>query len=534
MILDRIDQWFAAVERFGGSLARSKRLAVAICGLLVLLVRLVELPRMPVPVPRILDEFSYLLANDTFSSGRLTNPQHPLWTRFESIHILQSPTYMSMYPPAQGLFLALGQKLTGVPWTGVLLSVSLACAAMCWMLQGWLPPGWALFGGLLIAMRIGPFSYWMNTYYGGGVAMLGGALVFGALPRVMRRANLRDALLLALGLAIVANSRPYEGVIAAIPVAAALALWLFRGRGDARARWLGVAVPIVCVLAVTGVWMGYYNWRVTGDPFLFPQVLDRQTYAVAPYFMWESERPEPVYRHEILRRYYVTWEGRFQSSDEQVLLEGWLSSIGERFLNVWRIFLGGVLSVPLVLAPYALLDRRMRFWAWSAPVFLVGLGLARFTQAHYVAPMMGGIYVVSMQAMRHLRYREPGVRSTGLWIVRAVAVIAVGAFVHKFAIAETGMNYQWQFDRAQLQERLERMPGKQLVMVRYGAKHFLDQEWVYNRADIDRAKVVWAREMVNAADNADLQAYFHDRACWILEPDVDQSRLTPCSPLRTP
>jgi hypothetical protein len=57
---------------------------------------------------------------------------------------------------------------------------------------------------------------------------------------------------------------------------------------------------------------------------------------------------------------------------------------------------------------------------------------------------------------------------------------------------------------------------------------------VYNRADIDHAKVVWAREMPHAADNVDLHAYFHDRTCWILEPDVDQLKLSPCPPLAAP
>ena len=500
-------------------LARRKTLSLIFVALLVLLVRAALIPLLGIPSPRWDDEFSYILAAKTFASGRLTNPTPPMWQHFESFHILMRPTYMSMYPPAQGLVLAVGILLAHNPWTGQWLATAAACAALTWMLQGWMPPGWALFGGLLCVMRLGILSYWMNGFWGTSIAALGGALVLGALPRIQNFLRPRDAILMAIGLAILANSRPYEGMILSLPVAAALLLWLAGKRRPSTSIAIRRFVfPITGVLVLAAGAMGFYFWRVTGSPVRMPYQLNRDTYAIAPYFIWGKIKPEPHYNHAVMRDFYTRWE-----RDEFLRTQtarGLLRHIVDKIADLWQFYLSPALTLPLLAFPCVVRDRRMRFVLWASAFFPLGtLVPETWTFAHYVAPATGLLYLVVVQCLRHLRLWRWNGHPVGYALVRATPAICLMMLVLRVtAVAlHTPIEPPWprgNLERVAIENELEHRPGKQLVIVRQGPIN-IDKEWVYNDPDIPASKVIWARDM-GANDNAELLDYFRDRQAWLL------------------
>ena len=525
--------WFQALENFASRIAARKSLAIVIVFLMTITLRVLLLPLFPIPAPAIHDEYSFLLMADTFVHGRLSNPPHPMWPSLDTFHVLSQPTYSSMYPPAQGLALAIGQLL-GNPWFGVLLSASAMCAAIVWMLQAWMPARFALLGGVLAMLNLAILGSWINGYYGGAMAAIGGALVLGALPRIRRRQNIGASLLMGLGVAILANSRPLEGFIFCLPVACALLIWLFgKSSPPVRLTAVRVIVPLGLALLLTAAFIGYYNWRVTGDALLLPESLDLRQHPV-PIFLWNRPKPPVHYGNNQFDVFYNDWARNYYRGTLPDALQVSLQKVIA--FPATFLWMG---SLPVLLAlPWIIRDHKIRLLLAEFLVCVAGLFMVVWPNPHYAAPLTCVIYALLAQAIRHLRALPRKYRPVGIaWSRVAVALLVAVIGLHIYhAMHDLNRRYTWSREidgkaddpRLQVEQQLANQPGNQLIVVRYSPKHNPHAEWVYNSADIDGSRIVWARELGTSQDEK-LLSYFKDRKQWLFEPDRDPRRLTPYS-----
>ena len=533
--------FFVKIERTFSRLAERKVLTLCILFLCVAGIRLLLLPFLPAPVPGIHDEFSYLLMADTFAHGRLANPPHPMWMSFETFHVNWFPTYSSMYPPAQGFVLAFGQLL-GHPWIGVLLSDAAMCAVILWMLQAWMSARWAFLGAALVALKFGFSSYWMNSYWGGAVAATGGALLLGALPRILRARRTpaktsadttRHALLLGLGIAILANSRPYEGLLLCVPSAAYFFWWLFQKRrvqADLQIR--NAIVPLAATLFVMASFMGYYNWRLTANPLLLPHTLNVRTYHTAPMFIWQHAKPERQYNNAQFEDFYNDFEREEYHTTFSDFKS--VSSLKITRYTTTYLWMGLLLIIPWL--PFVFHDRKMRLLSLTFLLCVPGLFAVVWSNSHYAAPLTCVFFALIVQAIRHLRTVRIAGRPVGMalsWATVALLAFDIGGAIMHRSCDPIWWTCQGDVSRAAIQKTLENKPGKHLIMVRYSDDHNIHDEWVYNGADIDGAKALWARELT-AEQNQKLFEYFKDRQIWVVTPDTDNTYLEPYSPPESP
>jgi hypothetical protein len=522
--------------------ARASRLAertvwsMALLAVLPVALRLALLPHHPAPSPDVYDEFSHLLVADTLRHFRLANPMHPLHQFFETFFVLQEPTYSSIYPLGQGLVMALGWMIFGSPWAGVILATAAFCALCYWMLRGWTTPGWALAGGALAVMEFGPLSQWMNGYWGGAVAAASGCLVFGALPRLRTGSRRRDALLLGLGLAIHLLTRPYETLFLGL-AAGLFFVPAWRTAGEAR-RLGRIAAVAALVIAPAIVLTLVQNRQVTGSWTTLPYALSQYQYGVPTSLTIQAN---PVPHAELTPQQQMDY--RMQTSFRPSGGESWRNFLErlEYRVRYYRFYF----LPPLYLALACFLPclRQYRF-AWVAmAVTLLALGANFFPafQVHYVAAATCLFVLMSVTGLEWLSRLTIGGRPAGAEAARLVFFVCVAHFLfwyglHVFDTGEIsravrpyetwdGINHGNPERRIAVRHELEQVPGDVLILVHYAPQHIFQEEWVWNAADIDGARVVWARDL-GPDENAKLLAYYPTRTALLFEPDARPMRLT--------
>jgi hypothetical protein len=163
-------------------------------------------------------------------------------------------------------------------------------------------------------------------------------------------------------------------------------------------------------------------------------------------------------------------------------------------------------------------------------IFVMGLAVEVWFLPHYFAPAAALLYLFLTQCMRHLRWLRWRERPVGLAFVRAVSLIYVATVVLRIgmAVAHVHPEKEWQpgeMERAAIVKELDARPGKDVVLVKYAPDFDLDREWVFNGADIDGQKIVWARDM-GPEKNQELRDYYRGRKFWLVQAD-GEARLEP-------
>jgi len=478
--------------------------------------------------PVVHDEFSNILMADTFLEGRLANSPHPHREFFETFHVIQEPSYASKYTPGNGIPPMLGRLLSGREVVGSWIIMALAAALTYWMLLAFLPPGFAFAGGMLVVLS-GQYSFfWGTSLWGGAFPMLGGALLFGAFPRMIRNCSAFNSVLFALGAGILSITRPFEGLLAFLPAAGIYIFWLFKKEDvSLKRKIIDTSFPAAMVLFMIFLFHGYYNFRVSGSAVTFPYTVWEKKYSPGTNFVFSEIKKELKYVNPELKRAVLEWVVRNKKIETPA---GFLDLLIYKFLTYQRFFFSGISLILLTgLLVYIKKERRdpwLFFAIFSVLSVGAGLMLLRSAHPHYAAPVACPVIYLTIVGAREFWRWDIFKVPYGKLVLSIVILISLywnlNAGIQRKRVRKSYSVY----NREELSRELKKRGGKHLVFVKYRSDHNVHDEWVYNRADIDNSDIAWAR-YIDKNKNDELIQYLKWRRAWIIYPDFRPLRLIP-------
>jgi hypothetical protein len=315
--------------------------------------------------------------------------------------------------------------------------------------------------------------------------------------------------LLGLGLALHLLSRPFESVFLVI---AAILFLLPDFRKLARPAFVAA---LVCLPAI-GLVLAQ-NKQVTGNWATLPYALSQYQYGVPASFTFERH---PVPHNNLTREQELDYrmQRAFRAREIDTPTTYFQRLIYR--IRYLRFFLYPPLYLALVMFFAGIRDSSHARIALTFLLFALGTNFYPIFLPHYIAAIACLVILASVEGLRILS-RSP----SGAAAARALVYLCIAQFIFSLIT----YNQRKPERRIAVNSQLAKMPGRLLVLVHYWPQHIFQDEWVYNAADIDHSRVVWARDLGDTEDQK-LVRYYADRTVLLLEPDARPPRLAPYHP----
>jgi hypothetical protein len=305
---------------------------------------------------------------------------------------------------------------------------------------------------------------------------------------------------------------------------------LLRWKPELRKLARFVPATALVVLPAAGLLLAQ-NRQSTGNWMTMPYMLSRYEYGVPVTFTFQDP---PAPHRDLNREQALNYRMQlsFRSAHETVVTYLERLEYRVRFL---RFFLLAPLYLALLAFLWAMRDYRFLWVGMTVALFTLGSNFYPNFEPHYIAAVTGLLVLAAIVGLQQISRITPDG-------ARLIAFLCVAQFVFWYGVhlfdssnVSTALRQYESWDainhgnpaaRIAVNQQLATVPGKLLLFVRYYPQHLFQQEWVYNRADIDGARVVWARDL-GPEENAKLLTYYNDRAALLLEPDFRPPRLRP-------